>query len=533
MQRKEAKMAQTTAVEHADVLIIGAGISGLGAACHLQRECPQKSYLILEGREAIGGTWDLFRYPGIRSDSDLYTYGYDFKPWYGQPIATAPEILRYLQEVVEENALEPHIRFGQRVLNATWSTSDARWTLETQSRDGATRHFTGNFLFLCQGYYNYQAGYRPHFPGEEKFKGLIIHPQQWPADLDYTGKRMVVIGSGATAATIVPAVADGVAHVTQLQRSPSYYMPFDNREEDDLTKQLRALDVPKEWIHGIKLRKALAESRVFTERALNEPEAVRQELLDATAALLPKEYDIATHFTPRYNPWKERLCLLPEGDLLKAVASGKASVVTDQIECFVEEGILLQSGQTLAADIVVCATGIELCATGNIEFAVDDRPVEIPEAWTYKGIMISDLPNLAWTFGYIRSSWTLRADLIAHYVCRLLNHMDAIGVRQCTPRLRAEDQNMIAKPFIDPADFAPGYMRRGGGRLPKQGDRDPWVNCQNYYTEKELLPHASFDDGVLQFTVPKEVEEIFADWRGKVVFHEDPSTPTIDEWSEV
>ena len=496
-------MAQTTTlespVEHRDVLIIGAGISGLGAACHLQRECPQKRYLILEGRDAIGGTWDLFRYPGIRSDSDLYTYGYDFKPWYGQPIATAPEILHYLHEVVAENGLAPHIRFGQRVLKATWSTSDALWTIETQNKDGETCYFTGNFLLMCQGYYNHQAGYRPHFPGEENFKGLIIHPQAWPEDLDYTGKRMVVIGSGATAATIVPAVADQVAQVTQLQRSPSYYLPVDNREEDDLTKQLRALDIPKEWIYGIKLRKALAEGRVFTQRALREPDVVRQELLDMTAALLPKEYDIATHFTPRYDPWKERLCLLPEGDLLKAVASGKASVVTDQIESFVEEGILLQSGQMVEADIIVSATGIELCATGNIEFIIDGRPLQLADCWTYKGIMLSDVPNLVWIFGYIRSSWTLRSDLVAHYVCRLLNAMDAAGVRQCTPRLRPEDQAMTAKPFIDPDDFAPGYMRRGVGRLPKQGDREPWINGQNYYTEKELLPQASFDDGVLQF----------------------------------
>ena len=491
-----------TPVEHCDVLIIGAGISGLGAACHLQRECPQKRYLILEGRDAIGGTWDLFRYPGIRSDSDLYTYGYDFKPWYGQPIATAAEILHYLHEVVAENGLAPHIRFGQRVLKATWSTSDALWTIETQNKDGETCYFTGNFLLMCQGYYNYEGGYRPHFPGEENFKGLIIHPQAWPEDLDYTGKRMVVIGSGATAATIVPAVADQVAQVTQLQRSPSYYLPVDNREEDELTKQLRALDVPKEWIHGIKLRKALAEGRVFTQRALREPDVVRQELLDMTAALLPKEYDIATHFTPRYDPWKERLCLLPEGDLLKAVASGKASVVTDQIESFVAEGILLQSGQVVEADIIVSATGIELCATGNIAFAIDDRPRQLADCWTYKGIMLSDVPNLVWIFGYIRSSWTLRSDLVAHYVCRLLNAMDAAGVRQCTPQLRPEDQVMTAKPFIDPDDFAPGYMRRGVGRLPKQGDRDPWINGQNYYTEKELLPHASFNDGVLHLDNP-------------------------------
>lgn len=495
-------MTPTTTAEQCDVLIIGAGISGLGAACHLQRACPQKSYLILEARDAIGGTWDLFRYPGIRSDSDLYTYGYDFKPWYGQPIATAPEILRYLHEVVAENALEPHIRFGQRVLRAAWSTQEARWAIETQTSDGEIHRFTGNFLFLCQGYYNHEGGYRPHFPGEENFQGLIIHPQEWPDDLDYTGKTMVVIGSGATAATIVPAVAARVAHVTQLQRSPSYYLPANNSEEDELIKQLRALEVPADWIYEIKRRKSLAEGRVFTERALTQPEVVRQELLALAAAILPKDYDLAPHFTPHYHPWKERLCLLPDGDFLKAVASGKASVVTDHIEAFVQEGILLRSGQTLKADIIVSATGIELCATGNIQFALDKRPVHIPDCWTYKGIMLSDIPNLAWTFGYIRSSWTLRSDLIAHYVCRLLNYMDAAGVRQCTPRLRPEDQAMAAKPFIDPADFAPGYMRRGGGRLPKQGDREPWVNSQNYYSEKDHLPTASFADGVLQFDTP-------------------------------
>ena len=489
-------------VEHCDVIIIGAGISGLGAACHLQRECPQKSYLILEARAAIGGTWDLFRYPGIRSDSDLYTYGYDFKPWQGQPIATAAEILRYLHEVVAEHKLEPHIRFGQRVNHARWSTAAAQWTLETTSSDGEPRHFTSNFLLLCQGYYNHAAGYRPHFPGEETFQGPIIHPQQWPADLDYRGKRMVVIGSGATAATIVPAVAGCVAHVTQLQRSPSYYLPFDNQAEDELIKELRTLDLPEAWIHEIKRRRFLENSRVFTERALHKPEVVKQELLAMTAALLPADYALDPHFTPRYDPWKERLCLLPEGDLLRAVAAGKASVVTDRIDRFVEEGILLASGTLLAADIIVCATGIELCTLGNIDFTVDEQPISIPDTWTYKGIMLSDLPNLAWIFGYIRSSWTLRADLIARYVCRLLQQMDELGVRQCTPRLRPEDQGMVTKPFIDSADFAPGYMQRGAGRLPKQGDRAPWVNIQNYYVEKEILPTVGFDDGVLQFGNP-------------------------------
>ena len=492
-------MGKSADVENYDVIIIGAGISGLGAACHLQRECPNKTYLILEARDAIGGTWDLFRYPGIRSDSDLYTYGYDFKPWYGRPIATAEEILDYLHEVVEENELEPHIRFGHRVSRAVWATDDALWTIEAKNKDGEFVHFTGAFLLMCQGYYNYDGGHRPHFPGEENFEGVMIHPQQWPEDLDYDGKHMIVIGSGATAATIVPAVADRVAHVIQLQRSPSYYLPMVNRVDDELIDQLRVLDLPDEWIYEIKRRKNLQEAGEFTERALNEPDAVRQELLAMVAGLLPEGYDIESHFTPRYDPWKERLCLLPDADLIMAVSSGKASIVTDQIECFVEDGILLKSGQTLKADIIVTATGIELCGLGNIEFTVDGSSINIPDTWTYKGIMISDMPNLAWIFGYIRSSWTLRSDLIAHYVCRLLNHMDEIGVRQCTPRLRPEDQSIESIPFINPVDFAPGYMRRGAGRLPKQGNRQPWINNQNYYLEKYSIPAANFDDGVLRF----------------------------------
>jgi cation diffusion facilitator CzcD-associated flavoprotein CzcO len=499
-------MHRNATPEYHDVIIIGAGISGLGAACHLQRECPHKNYVILEARDAIGGTWDLFRFPGIRSDSDLHTYGYDFKPWYGHPIATAPEILRYLHEVVDEHQLEPHIRFGHHVSSACWATEDALWTVEATNKDGEARRFTGRFLFMCQGYYNHEAGYRPHFAGEENFKGTLIHPQQWPEELDYTDKHMVVIGSGATAATIVPAVAERVAHVTQLQRSPTYYLPLPNRVEDDLIKELRSLDLPQDWIHEIKRRRFLNNGRILSERAVKEPEAVKQELLGMAAAMLPKDYDIGTHFTPRYAPWKERLCLLPEGDLFKAIASGKASVVTDHIECFVADGILLKSGQILKADIIVTATGIELCGLGNIQFTIDGSPVNLPETWTYKGIMLSDMPNLAWIFGYIRSSWTLRSDLIAHFVCRLLNYMDATGMRQCTPRLRSEDQAMEAKPFIDPADFAPGYMRRGTGRLPKQGEHEPWINIQNYYIEKDVLPKFSFDDGVLQFSNPSYSE---------------------------
>ncbi len=492
-------MRDNGAVEHSDVIIVGAGVSGIGAACHLQRECPGKTYVILEAREAIGGTWDLFKYPGIRSDSDLHTYGYDFKPWEGTPIATGDAILRYMHEVVDEHKLAPQIRFGHRVGAATWSSPDALWTIDATNATGETRRFSARFLLMCQGYYSYQAGYRPRFAGEENFAGMIIHPQQWPEDLDYAGKRMVVIGSGATAATLVPALAQRAAHVTQLQRSPSYYLPFDNREESDLIKSLRALDLPPAWIHEIKRRKSLVEGQLFTERALNEPEAVREELLALTASYLPPDYDLSTHFSPRYGPWRERLCLLPDGDLLKAIAAGSASVVTGEIAHFAAEGIVLASGQFVPADIIVTATGIELSALGGIAFSVDGRPFSIADAWTYKGILLSDLPNLAWIFGYIRASWTLRSDLIARYVCRLLKHMDAIGARQCTPVLRPEDRTMTAKPFIDPADFAPGYMQRGAGRLPKQGDHEPWVNLQDYGREKDALPNAGFDDGVLQF----------------------------------
>ncbi len=487
--------------EHFDVLIIGAGISGLGAGVHLQRECPDKTYAILEGRDSIGGTWDLFKYPGIRSDSDLYTFGYDFKPWFGQPIATAEEIMRYLHEVVEENDLERHIHFNHWVDTAAWSSEDARWTVET-TVDGAPKHYSGNFLFMCQGYYNYEAGYQPDFPGQGDFKGTLIHPQKWPEDLDYSGKKMVVIGSGATAATIVPAVAEDVEHVIQLQRSPSYYLPMDNSEEDETIQDLRALEVPEEWIHGVKKRKALAFGEEFTERAFSEPEAVVDELLEMAAEDLGEDFDYDKHLRPSYGPWKERLCLLPDGDMFKAIASGKASMVTDHIERFTENGIELTSGEHLDADIIVAATGIELCGLGNISFAVDGEHISVPDTWTYKGMMISDMPNLAWSFGYIRSSWTLRSDMIARFVCRLLKHMDDTGVRQVTPRLRPEDEGMTGTGFIDPEDFAPGYMRRGTHRLPKQGKQGPWTNIQDYYQEKDSLVDTPLDDGALVFENP-------------------------------
>jgi cation diffusion facilitator CzcD-associated flavoprotein CzcO len=495
-----SKVVDSETVEHRDVIIVGAGISGLGAACHLQRECEDRDYVILEGRGAIGGTWDLFKYPGIRSDSDLYTFGFDFKPWYGKPIATADEILSYLHEVVDENNLSPNIRFNHWITNAKWSSKHARWTVTAKVDGEVVRTYTANFLFMCQGYYDYEAGYRPEFPGEETFNGPIIHPQQWPEDLDYTGKRMVVIGSGATAATIVPAVHQDVAHVTQLQRSPSYYFPMDNSIEDEMIQSLRELKIDDDWIYEIKRRKALAEGKELNQRSQTEPEAIKQELFAAAKEYLPEGYDLAPHFTPEYSPWEERLCLLPDGDLFKSLGTGKVSMCTDEIERFVENGILLKSGRVLEADIIVSATGIELCGLGKVAFEVDGKTIDVNDAFTYRGMMISGMPNFAWIFGYIRTSWTMRSDMIAHYTCRLLNHMRDQGVQQCTPRLRPEDQGMNGKGFIDPDDFSPGYMRRGMHRLPKQSDQGPWTNSQDYYVESEEIPNLSFDDGALNFS---------------------------------
>ena len=491
--------------EHFDLIIVGAGISGLGAACHLQRECPEKTYVILEGRENFGGTWDLFKYPGIRSDSDLYTFGYDFKPWHGQPIATAPEILRYLSEVVDENDLERNIRFNHWVESADFSSEDGDWTV-TVNNEGEQRVFTGNFLFMCQGYYNYKEGYQPEFKGEEDFSGKIIHPQQWPENYDYTDKQMVVIGSGATAATIVPAVADKVAHVVQLQRSPSYYLSMDNSNEEQIILDLRKMGVHEDTIHAVKLHMALKFGEELTERSLNQPEAMKKELVDMVRSELPEDFDVETHLTPSYGPWKERLCLLPDGDMFKAIASGKASIATDEIDRFVQDGIQLKSGRLLQADVIVSATGIELCGLGDVDFSVDGKSVSVQDTFTYYGMMISGMPNLAWSFGYIRSSWTLRSDLIAHYVCRLLKYMDEEDVRVCTPTLRAKDYGANGKGFIDPDDFAPGYMRRGVGRLPQQSGQGPWTNCQDYYHEKDTIPALRFDDEALVFGKAKEME---------------------------
>ncbi len=484
-----AAPAADAAADHVDVLIVGAGISGIGAAFHLQQQCPGKSFVILDALDGIGGTWRTHVYPGIRSDSDLYTFGYRFKPWVGAPIATADEILRYLAEVIDENDLARHIRYRHRVRSARWSSDDARWTLEVDA-GGTLRRFTANFLWMCQGYYRHDAGYTPDWPGMADFKGQIVHPQTWPQELDLSDKRVVCIGSGATAATLVPAIAGDCAHVTLLQRSPTYFVP--GRNENELADQLRALDVDPAWIHEIVRRKILHDQAELTRRSFEEPEAVRAELLDGVRAFLGDAL-VRDHFTPRYRPWQQRLAFVPDGDLFQGIAAGKASVVTDEIERFTPTGIRLTSGRELDADVVITATGFELSILGDIDFAVDGRPVDFAQTVTYRGMMFTGVPNLVWIFGYFRASWTLRVDLVADFVCRLLNHMDARGARRVEVALRAEDRDMPLLPWIDPGNFNPGYLMRSMDRLPRRGDKPEWQHTQDYWRERSELPAIDLD----------------------------------------
>ena len=478
-------------VEHFDVLIVGAGISGIGAAYHLRQQTPGKSFIVLEALESFGGTWLTHKYPGIRSDSDLYTFGYRFKPWVGPPIATAEEILAYMGEVITENDLGGHIRYRHKIVDAAWSSETSVWTVTALRGDsGETVRFTTGFLWMCQGYYRHETGYTPEWPGMADFKGRIIHPQTWPADPDIKGRKVVVIGSGATAATLIPNIADDCAHVTMLQRSPTYFVP--GRNADDLADTLRQLEVDEAWIHEIVRRKRLYDQDLFTKRSFEEPEAVKQELLAGVSAFVGPEVT-AQHFTPRYRPWRQRIAFVPEGDIFRAVGAGKASVVTDEIERFEADGIRLKSGQLLEADVVVTATGFDLSVMGDIPFSVDGRPVDWADTVTYRGMMFTGVPNLVWVFGYFRASWTLRADLIADFVCRLLQHMDAHGATKVSVALRPEDAGMPKLPWIDPENFNPGYLMRGLDRLPRRGDKPEWQHTQDYWREKDLIPHVDLD----------------------------------------
>ena len=481
--------------EHVDVLIVGAGISGVGGAWHLATRMPGTRFVVLEAQENFGGTWLTHRYPGIRSDSDLYTFGYRFKPWVGAPIATAAEILHYMGEVIADNNLAPHIRYRHEIRSASWSSKDKVWSIEAVRKDtGAVVRLTAGFLWMCQGYYRHSEGYTPGWPGMKDFKGRIVHPQTWPADLDYKNKRVVVIGSGATAATLTPAIAADCAHVTMLQRSPTYFIPARNANE--LADTLRQLDVDETWIHEIVRRKILFDQAEFTRRSFEEPEAVRGELLAGVKAYLGEDYNVEPDFSPSYRPWRQRIAFVPDGDLFLGIKSGKASVVTDEIERFTENGIALKSGKILEADIIVTATGFNLNVLGDIAFSIDGKPLKFEETITYRGMMFTGVPNLIWVFGYFRASWTLRADLIADFVVRLLTHMKAKGAQQVSVALRPEDRDMQLSSWIDPENFNPGYLMRGMHLLPRRGDKLEWQHTQDYWAEKTTLPETNLDDPV-------------------------------------
>lgn len=483
--------------EFFDVVIVGAGLSGIGTACHLKEQCPQKSFVILEGRDAIGGTWDLFRYPGIRSDSDMHTLGYRFKPWVDKKaIADGPAILKYVRETAAEHDVERHIRFGHQVKAAAWSSDDAAWVLEAERKDsGATVRIRCNFLLMCAGYYRYDRGHEPHFAGRDRFNGSIIHPQHWPEELDYRGKDIVIIGSGATAVTLLPELARDAAHVVMLQRSPTYVVSM---PDTDIISDILRKVLPARAAYAITRWKNIAYQQWIYRQTQRRPERVKRKLLRWVRKELGKDYDVETHFTPTYKPWDQRLCLVPNGDLFAAIRAGKASVVTDTIETFTEKGILLRSGKELETNIIVTATGLELLALGGVDFAVDGAPVNLPDTFTYRGFMCSGMPNLISTFGYINASWTLRADLIADFACRVINRLDESGARRCEPVLRAGDHDMARRPWV--TGFSSGYLQRVIGDLPKQGDRAPWTNPQDYRLERKWAKSGELEDGVLTFS---------------------------------
>jgi len=488
-----------SATEHVDVLIVGAGLSGIGAAAHLQDRLPGKSFALLEAREASGGTWDLFRYPGIRSDSDMHTLGYRFRPWTAaKAIADGPSILDYIRDTASERGIDRHIRYHHKVERAEWSSADARWTVQVRRLDTDQGfELTCHFLFICGGYYDYDQPYLPDFPGLERFSGTFFHAQHWPEDLDYEGKRVVVIGSGATAMTIVPALTDKAEHVTMLQRSPTYVISLP--AEDPIANFLRR-HLPERTAYAITRWKNVLLQSLTYRLSRRRPEFVKRAIRKGIQRELPRDFDIDTHFNPRYNPWDQRLCLVPDADLFKALRHGRASIATDTIETFTEQGIRLTSGEELEADIVVAATGLNLLALGGVDLAVDGEEVEIPQKMAYKAIMLSGVPNMAFTVGYTNASWTLKADLTAEYVCRLLRHMDERGYRQAVPELN--DSEIHEEPFLD---FSAGYVLRALHKFPKQGSKEPWRLRQNYARDIKTLRHDPIDDGTLVFSNPETV----------------------------
>jgi cation diffusion facilitator CzcD-associated flavoprotein CzcO len=485
--------------EYFDVAIIGAGLSGIGSAWHLSDKCPDKSYVILESRASLGGTWDLFRYPGIRSDSDMFTLGFNFKPWEdGKAIADGPAILDYLRETATEGDIESHIRYQHQLVEAHWSGPDGCWTLTARNTaSNETTTIRCGMLLMCSGYYRYDRGYLPQWRGRERYQGEVVHPQFWPEDLDYADRKIVVIGSGATAVTLIPELARTARHVTMLQRSPTYMVSMP--DTDWIANLLRKL-LPSRMAYAITRWKNIRFQQFIYRQTRKAPDKVRRKLLKLARKELGPACDFDTHFTPRYGPWDQRLCLVPNADFFHAVRDGDASVVTDRIDTFTERGIRLESGDELEADIIVTATGLELCVLGGARFYVDGEAVDFSQTWSYKSMMFSDVPNLISTFGYINASWTLKSDLTAEFACRVIRHMDETETRVCTPRLRDEDRDMPADDWIK--DFSSGYIQRKMHLLPKQGDRAPWINTQNYVEDRKIIREGPLDDGVLTFSEP-------------------------------
>jgi monooxygenase len=485
-------MIVSRTVEHVDVIIVGAGLSGIGGACHLKMHCPNKTFVILEGREAMGGTWDLFRYPGVRSDSDMYTLGYRFRPWRdAKAIADGHAILTYIRETADEFGVDKTIRYSHRVRRASWSSDHARWTVDVETGpDKKLVQLTCNFLYLCTGYYDYASGYTPEWPGVARFRGTLVHPQKWPEDLDYTGKRVVVIGSGATAITLVPAMAERAAHVTMLQRSPSYIVS--RPAEDKIANWLRRY-LPDRAAYVLARWKNVLTGTFFYSLARKRPGLFKWMVAKGVRKKLGQKYD-SKHFTPPYNPWDQRLCFAPDADLFNAIREGRVSVVTDHIDTFTEDGLLLKSGEHLDADIIVTATGLVLKLFSGMQLVVDSMPVDLPNTFVYKGMMFSDIPNFAFAIGYTNASWTLKCDLTAEYVCRLLNHMDHHGYAICTPRVN--DPDISEEPVID---FNSGYVLRALHTLPRQGSKTPWRLHQNYMKDLRMMRYGRVDDGTMEF----------------------------------
>ena len=485
---------RTTVGEHFDVLVIGAGLSGIGAGCHLQRGCPGRSYAILEARERIGGTWDLFRYPGVRSDSDMHTLGYSFSPWEeAEAIAGGPSILRYVTDTARRYGVLHLVRTGHRVERAEWSSADACWTVDVRRTDTGERHtFTCDFLHCCGGYYRYDQGYTPEFAGVERFGGPVVHPQHWPEDLDYAGKRVVVIGSGATAVTLVPAMARTAAHVTMLQRSPTYVVSLPSR--DGVAEWLRRR-LPRTAAYQAVRWKNVGLMTFSYQLSRRRPELMKSLIRRGAQRQLPEGYDVDTHFRPAYAPWDQRMCVVPDGDLFAAVSAGRASIVTDQVQTFTERGLALRSGAELEADIIVTATGLRMLALGGVDLVIDGAPVDLPDQVVYKGMMLSGVPNFAFTVGYTNASWTLKADLTAAYVCRLLKHMRRHGYVSCTPA--DHDPELAREPLLN---LTSGYVRRSVQDFPSQGSRRPWRVHQNYALDMLDFKLGGVDDGVMRFS---------------------------------